>query len=66
MWDLSDFANILIAYCNIPLLYLGFSYVKRATDHFEKQDGTPFTSKAAGRKCLSGMRRRGNKMHCAV
>lgn len=48
LWDLSDFANILIAYCNIPLLYLGFSYVKRATDHFEKQDGTPFTSKEAG------------------
>lgn len=48
LWDLSDFANILIAYCNIPLLYLGFPYVKRATDHFEKQDGTPFTSKEAG------------------
>ncbi len=48
LWDLSDFANILIAYCNIPLLYLGFSYVKRATDHFEKRDGTPFTSEVAG------------------
>lgn len=48
LWDLSDFANILIAYCNIPLLYLGFSYVKRATDHFEKQDGTSFTSGIAG------------------
>ena len=31
LWDLSDFANILIAYCNIPLLYLGFKYVKKAT-----------------------------------
>lgn len=48
LWNLSDFANILIAYCNIPLLYLGFPYVKRATGHFEKQDGTPFTSKVAG------------------
>lgn len=48
LWDLSDFANILIAYCNIPLLYLGFSYVRRATEHFEKQDGTPFTSATAG------------------
>ena len=48
LWDLSDFANILIAYCNIPLLYLGFKYVKKATAHFEKQDGTPYTSKAAG------------------
>lgn len=48
LWDLSDFANILIAYCNIPLLYLGFKYVKRATAHFEKEDGTPFTSKVVG------------------
>ena len=44
LWNLSDFANILIAYCNIPLLYIGFKYVKRATNHFEKNDGTPFTS----------------------
>jgi AGCS family alanine or glycine:cation symporter len=48
LWDLSDFANILIAYCNIPLLYIGFGYVKKATQHFEKQDGTPFTSKVVG------------------
>ncbi|MBR2530203.1 MAG: alanine:cation symporter family protein, partial [Lachnospiraceae bacterium] len=49
LWDLSDFANILIAYCNIPLLYLGFRYVKKAQEHFEKEDGTPFTSAVAGR-----------------
>lgn len=48
LWDLSDFANILIAYCNIPLLYIGFKYVKRAQEHFEKADGTPFTSKVVG------------------
>lgn len=48
LWNLSDFANILIAYCNIPLLYLGFKYVKKATNHFEKQDGTPFTSDVVG------------------
>ena len=48
LWNLSDFANILIAYCNIPLLYIGFKYVKKATVHFEKQDGTPFTSKEIG------------------
>lgn len=48
LWNLSDFANILIAYCNIPLLYLGFKYVKKATDHFEKNDGTPFTSDVVG------------------
>ena len=48
LWNLSDFANILIAYCNIPLLYIGFKYVKRATIHFEKKDGTPFTSEVVG------------------
>ncbi len=48
LWDLSDFANILIAYCNIPLLYIGFKYVKRATAHFEKADRTPFTSEIVG------------------
>ena len=48
LWNLSDFANILIAYCNIPLLYLGFVHVKKATAHFEKADGTPYTSEVAG------------------
>lgn len=48
LWNLSDFANILIAYCNIPLLYIGFKYVRNATKHFEKSDGTPFTSEIAG------------------
>lgn len=48
LWDLSDFANILIAYCNIPLLHIGFKYVKRAQEHFEKNDGTPFTSDVIG------------------
>ncbi len=48
LWDLSDFANILIAYCNIPLLYIGFKYVKKAQLHYEKEDGTPFTSDVIG------------------
>lgn len=48
LWDLSDFANILMVYCNLPLLYLGFKYVLRAYRHFEKKDGTPFTSEVAG------------------
>ncbi len=48
LWDLSDFANILIAYCNIPLLYIGFKYVKKAQLHYEKEDGTPFTSDVVG------------------
>lgn len=48
LWDLSDFANILICYCNIPLLYIGFKYVLKATKHFEKEDGTSFNSEVAG------------------
>ncbi len=48
LWDLSDFANILIAFCNIPLLYIGFKYVNKTRMHYEKEDGTPFTSKVAG------------------
>ena len=48
LWDLSDFANILMVYCNLPLQYLGLKYVTRAWKHFEKQDGTPFTSEIAG------------------
>ena len=48
LWDLSDFANILIAYCNIPLLYIGFKYVRKAMLHYEKKDGTPFNSGVAG------------------
>lgn len=48
LWDLSDFANILMVYCNLPLQYIGFKYVLRAWRHFEKNDGTPFTSDIAG------------------
>ena len=48
LWDLSDFANILIAYCNIPLLYIGFKYVKKAQQHYESSNGTKFTSKVVG------------------
>jgi AGCS family alanine or glycine:cation symporter len=29
LWNLSDFANIVMVCCNLPLLYLGFSQVKR-------------------------------------
>lgn len=37
-----------MVYCNLPLQYLGLKYVTRAWKHFEKQDGTPFTSEIAG------------------
>ena len=48
LWDLSDLANILMVYANLPLLYLGFGLVLKAFDHFEKQDGTPFTRDVVG------------------
>lgn len=48
LWDLSDFANILIAYCNIPLLYIGFRHVKKALKHMEANDGTKYSSDVAG------------------
>ena len=48
LWDLSDFANILIAFCNIPLLYIGFKYVRKALLHQERNDGTPFNSGVVG------------------
>ncbi len=51
MWAISDLGNILIVFANIPLLYLGFRYVTKATAHYRKNDGTPFTSDVAGVTC---------------
>ncbi len=51
LWAFSDLANIIIVYFNIPLLYLGARYVLKATDHYCKEDGTPFTSKTVGITC---------------
>lgn len=48
LWAFSDLGNILIVYFNIPLLYLGLRYVLRATAHYRRQDGTPFTEKTVG------------------
>lgn len=48
LWNLSDFANIVIAYCNIPLLYIGFKYVKKALNHYALEDHTPYDSNVAG------------------
>jgi len=48
LWNLSDFANILMVFVNIPILFVGFKYVNKAVRHFEKMDGTPFTSEIAG------------------
>lgn len=49
LWAFSDLGNILIVYFNIPIVYVGAKYVFRATKHYKKQDGTPFTSSVIGR-----------------
>lgn len=35
LWNLSDMANILMVYCNIPLLFLGLKYTERALNHYD-------------------------------
>ena len=49
LWAFSDLGNILIVYFNIPIVYVGAKYVFRATKHYKKNDGTPFTSAVIGR-----------------
>lgn len=48
LWNLSDFANILMVYCNLPLLYLGFKKVMKAVRHFESKDERIYCSEIAG------------------
>lgn len=49
LWAFSDLGNILIVYFNVPIVFVGAKYVFRATKHYKKNDGTPFTSKEIGR-----------------
>jgi len=49
LWAFSDLGNILIVYFNIPIVYVGARCVFKATKHYKKNDGTPFTSKVIGR-----------------
>ena len=49
LWAFSDLGNILIVFFNVPIICVGANYVIRATDHYKKNDGTPFTSKVIGR-----------------
>ena len=49
LWAFSDLGNILIVYFNVPIVFVGAKYVFRATKHYKKNDGTPFTSKVIGR-----------------
>jgi len=50
LWAFSDLGNILIVYFNIPIVFVGAKCVFKATAHYKKNDGTPFTSKVVGRK----------------
>lgn len=47
LWNLSDFANIVMVCCNLPLLYLGFGKVKKAFNHFECREDN-FCSETLG------------------
>ena len=49
LWAFSDLGNILIVFFNVPIVYAGAKYVFKATAHFKKNDGTPFTSEVIGR-----------------
>lgn len=49
LWAFSDLGNILIVYFNVPIVYVGAKYVFKATRHYKKDDGTPFTSAVIGR-----------------
>lgn len=50
LWAFSDLGNIIIVYFNIPIIFIGAHYVFKATAHYKKQDGTPFTSEVIGLK----------------
>ena len=47
LWNLSDFANIVMVCCNLPLLYMGYSRVKKSFEHFELREGA-FDSEVLG------------------
>lgn len=49
LWAFSDLGNILIVYFNVPIVFVGAKYVFKATKHYNKNDGTPFTSEVIGR-----------------
>lgn len=47
LWNLSDFANIFMVCCNLPLLYIGYGKVHKAFEHFERHEGS-FNSSILG------------------
>jgi len=44
LWAFSDLANILIVYANIPLLYIGFKHVLKATNDYRETNGSKFVA----------------------
>ena len=48
LWAFSDLGNIIIVYCNIPLLYMGFRYVLGATRQYNSDRGSGFCSDSIG------------------
>ncbi len=50
LWAFSDLGNILIVFFNVPIVYIGAKCVFKATEHFKKNDGTPFTSEVICRE----------------
>ncbi len=48
LWAFSDLGNIIIVYCNIPLLYMGFRYVLGATRQYNPDRGSGFCSDSIG------------------
>ncbi|MCQ2966631.1 MAG: alanine:cation symporter family protein [Alphaproteobacteria bacterium] len=53
LWNISDLANILLIYTNLPLLYIGFKYVKKAKVHYEQENHEKFTSEVLGINTLT-------------
>ena len=62
LWAFSDLGNILIVFFNVPIVYVGARCVFKATRHYKKNDGTPFTSEVVGRKDCTFWDDRANEM----
>ena len=44
LWAFSDLGNIIMVYCNVPMLYLGLKYVIRAARHYSDGHRDSFES----------------------
>lgn len=51
LWYISDLGNIIIVYCNLPIMFVGAKYAFRATRHYKTKKGEPFTSEVVGITC---------------